>query len=123
MLNWITLILICQISGEAVAALTGLPVPGPVIGMVILFVGLLVFGSVPEGLSAVADGLLRNLSLLFVPAGVGVVLHAQLLANDWLPISLALLVSTLSAIAVTALLMTWLTPRQSRDTGQTFSDG
>ena len=54
---------------------------------------------------------------------VGVVLHAQLLANDWLPISLALLVSTLSAIAVTALLMTWLTPRQSRDTGQTFSDG
>ena len=49
MLNWITLILICQISGEAVAALTGLPVPGPVIGMVILFVGLLVFGSVPEG--------------------------------------------------------------------------
>ena len=111
MLNWITVILVCQVCGEAVVGLTGVLVPGPVIGMVLLFVGLLIHGAVPDDLSAVADGLLRNLSLLFVPAGVGVLLHAQLLGDDWLPISVALLVSTLAAIAVTALLMAWLAPR------------
>src|SRR5882672_10276002 len=52
-------------------------------------------------------GLLRHLSLLFVPAGVGVMLHAGRLESEWLPIVVAVLVSTALAIAVAALVVHW----------------
>ena len=50
-------------------------------------------------------------SLLFVPAGVGVMLHFQLLGDDWLPIGVALVVSTLLTLVVTSLMMSWLGKR------------
>lgn len=110
MLFHLTLILVCQLAGELIAMTAGLPLPGPVIGMAILLSGLLVRGSVPDDLAKVGDALLDNLSLLFVPAGVGVMLHAGLIGRDWLPISIALIASTLATIAVTALVMSWLAP-------------
>ena len=108
MLSWLTAILTCQLAGELAVTAIGLPVPGPVCGMVLLFCGLLVKGNIPEGLAKVGDALLANLSLLFVPAGVGIMLHARLLGDDWLPITVALIVSTAATIAVTALVMMWL---------------
>ena len=110
MLFYLTLILVCQLAGELIATAAGLPLPGPVIGMAILLAGLLIRGSVPDDLAKVGDALLDNLSLLFVPAGVGVMLHAGLIGRDWLPISIALIASTLATIAVTALVMSWLAP-------------
>ena len=97
-------LLLCQLAGEIIARSLGLPVPGPVVGMVLLFLALLLRGrgeSSPAALGAVADALLGNLGLLFVPAGVGVVLYLPVLARDWAPISLAILAGTLAAIAVT----------------------
>jgi holin-like protein len=97
---------LCQLVGEAIARTLGLPVPGPVVGMVLLFLALLVRGrrgcreAPPAALGGVADALLGNLGLLFVPAGVGVVLYLPVLARDWAPISLAILVGTLAGIAV-----------------------
>jgi len=108
MLPWLTAILACQLAGELIVKAAGLPVPGPVVGMVLLFCGLLIKGGIPDGLQRVGDALLTNLSLLFAPAGVGVMLHARLLGEDWLPISVALVVSTGLTIAVTALVMVWL---------------
>ena len=55
----------------------------------------------PPALGATADALLGNLGLLFVPAGVGVVLYLPLLARDWAPISLAVVVGTLLGVAAT----------------------
>lgn len=119
MLFYLTVILVCQLAGELIAMSAGLPLPGPVIGMAILLTGLLLRGSVPEDLAKVGDALLDNLSLLFVPAGVGVMLHAGLFGRDWLPISIALVASTLATIAVTALVMSWLAPT---DDGTTKPD-
>lgn len=109
MLSYITLLLGCQLAGEAVVRLVGLPIPGPVVGMVILFIGLVIRGGVPEGLDQVGRGLLVNLSLLFVPAGVGVMVHVDRIAREWLPISAALIVGTLVTIAVTGWAMSRLT--------------
>ena len=61
--------------GEIAVIAFGLPIPGPVVGMALLFVSLIVRGSVTEELGSTANGLLRHLSLLFVPAGVGVMAH------------------------------------------------
>ena len=105
MLEYLLLILLCQLVGEAVVTFAGIPFPGPVIGMLLLFGFLLVRGGIPTPLGTVANSLLNHLSLLFVPAGVGVILHLQLLAGDALPITVSLVVSTLATIAVTGLLM------------------
>ena len=62
-----------------------------------------------RGLRETAQNLLQHLSLLFVPAGVGVMLHFQRLADEWLPIVIALFASTFITIAVTALVLRALT--------------
>jgi putative effector of murein hydrolase LrgA (UPF0299 family) len=94
-------LLLCQLAGELTARALALPVPGPVLGMGLLLALLLVRGGVPEPLARTADGLLAHLGLLFVPAGVGVVLHLDVLATDALPIALAVLGGTLIAIGIT----------------------
>ncbi|CCQ72252.1 CidA/LrgA family protein [Magnetospira sp. QH-2] len=107
-LKFVTLLLACQLAGEAVALATGIPVPGPVIGMALLFVGLMIRGSAPEGLQSTANGLLQHLSLLFVPAGVGVMIHLRLLQAEWEAVLVALIASTILTIAVTGLAMKYL---------------
>jgi len=104
-LNFITLLLVCQLIGEAISVAFDIPIPGPVIGMALLFVGLVVRGSLANGLKTTAGGLLDHLSLLFVPAGAGVMLHVSRIADEWQPIVAALIGSTIITIAVTALVM------------------
>ena len=127
MLAFITLLLVCQLLGEVAARILDLPLPGPVIGMVLLFVGLTIRGGeAPEGLQSTAQGLLEHLSLLFVPAGVGVMLHLSIVAEEWLPITAGLVVSTVATIAVTALVMRvaarWLSPEPESGTGDGKSE-
>lgn len=117
MLGAVTLVFVCQLAGELLVAALGMPVPGPVAGMLILLSGLVLRGSVPARLSEVGEGLLGNFSLLFVPAGVGVMLHARLLGREWLAVSVALVASTLLTIAVTALVMRWLAKSGTGDEG------
>src|ERR1700761_3594473 len=112
MLLSLGLILLCQLVGEAIAHGTGVPVPGPVIGM-ILCVSLLLardqFATrVPAELrdgtfEQTGRGILSHLSLLFIPAGVGVIQRLDVLAGNALPIAVAVVVSTALSIAVTAL--------------------
>ncbi len=110
MLNGLTILLICQLIGEATVRGLGLPVPGPVLGMALLFIGLLLRGGIPADVEAVGGALLKHLSLLFVPAGVGVMLYLPLFAAEWEAIAASLLISTLLTIAVTALIMARLLP-------------
>ena len=114
MVEWITVLVVCQLAGEVFVKLTHLPIPGPVCGMALLFGGLVWNGQVPDGLGRTADGFLSNLSLLFVPAGAGVMLHFKLLESEWLPLGAALLISTLVTIAVTAWLMARLSLKERR---------
>jgi putative effector of murein hydrolase LrgA (UPF0299 family) len=105
MLSFFILLLMCQLIGEVFIVATGIPLPGPVVGMALLFIGLLVRGEIPAGLDRMADGLLSNLSLLFVPAGVGVMVHAELIGAEFLPIAISLFLSTFVTILVTAWVM------------------
>lgn len=105
MLKAITLLLLFQLAGEAVALFFALPVPGPVIGMGLLFAALALSRGPSAELRGTAQNLLQHLSLLFVPAGVGVMLHLQRMADEWLPIVVALVLSTFLAIAATAVVL------------------
>jgi holin-like protein len=112
--GYLTLILCCQLGGEIIARLAGLPIPGPVIGMVILFCGLVVRGGTPKGLEDSAGLLLRNLPLLFVPAGVGVIAYMDLLRKSWAAITGAIIIGTVLTIAVTGLVMQLLNRQQAK---------
>ncbi len=105
MLSYITLLLLCQLAGEIITRLAGLPIPGPVAGMVLLFLGLGGGGRVPAELEKTSQGLLRYLALLFVPAGVGVIAYLDLLSHALLPVAAAVLPGTLLTVAVTGLVM------------------
>ena len=104
-LNGITLLLVYQLIGEITVRLLGVPIPGPVLGMVMLFVTLMIRGKAPESVDQASTALLSHLSLLFVPAGVGMMAHFGRIADEWLPITLALLLSTVITMVATALIM------------------
>ncbi|OED43557.1 murein hydrolase transporter LrgA [Chromatiales bacterium (ex Bugula neritina AB1)] len=115
MLDYLTLVLACQLIGEFTVNTLQLPFPGPVAGMLILFIFLTFNGGIPQQLECITTPLLNNLSLLFVPAGVGVMVHFELLGSDALPLSIALIASTVLTVAVTALVMTFLNKRLGTD--------
>lgn len=121
MIAALTWLLLYQLAGEFLARMLSLPIPGPVIGMALLFCTLVVRGHdgrpVPQSMQRTANALLQHLSLLFVPAGVGVMVYLQLIADEWLPIATALIVSTVGAMAVTALILRRLLRRQAQYEG------
>jgi holin-like protein len=111
MLEALATLLVFQTVGEVLSYLLRLPVPGPVLGMVLLL-GLVLLRPATIGrLRPTSLELLKHLSLLFVPAGVGVMLHAARIGREWLPIAVALVVSTALAIAVTAAVVMWAARR------------
>lgn len=118
-LTGLTWLLVFQLVGEVIVRLLAWPVPGPVLGMLLLFLMLLAARGVPEPLDTASTGLLAHLSLLFVPAGVGIMVHADRLLAEWLPIVAVLLVTTLLTMLFTAGVMMlacrWLAPGYRRE--------
>jgi holin-like protein len=92
----------CQLVGESVQRLSGIPIPGPVIGMLILLAALIARGGPSAALESSSRSLLKHLPILFVPAGVGIVAHLELIRTEWLPIMGGVLGSSVIAILATA---------------------
>ncbi len=108
MIYAVTLLFLCQLTGEVLVRALGITFPGPVLGMGFLFAILIFRGRSSPNLDAVADVLLRNLSLLFVPASVGVVQQAGLIASNWLAIGAAVVLSTVLTLVVTVYVFLWV---------------
>jgi len=102
MIGALATLLSLQLAGEILVRLLALPLPGPVLGMILLFAVLALRGTAPRTLEDAANGLLRHLSLLFVPAGVGIVVHLDRVAQAWLPLLVTVIASTALTILVTA---------------------
>ena len=94
----------CQLVGEVIKHVTGAQVPGPVFGMLVLYIALRV-RRVGDGANVVraADGLLRHLQLFFIPAGVGIVTYLSVIRDEALPIVVAMLVSWFAGLATVGL--------------------
>ena len=104
LLTGLAWLLLCQTAGELLARLLQLPLPGPVVGMLLLLVALR-WPLVRTPVGAVADALLAHLSLLFVPVGVGVISQLGLLAEHGVRLLVVIVVSTWVGMAVTALVL------------------
>ena len=107
----LALILMCQLAGEILTRGMGLPIPGPVLGMAIMFAVLMARSRFPKLKMPAGDGVLEqtgtvilaSLSLLFVPAGVGIIQRLDILADHWIALAIALVASTVLAMVVTVL--------------------
>ncbi|GAB4406312.1 MAG: CidA/LrgA family protein [Rhodoferax sp.] len=97
----LTWLLGAQSLGELLARGLGLPFPGPVLGLLLMLVALR-WRTVREPVAVCAQFLLRHLSLLFVPVGVGVMVHAEVLRHYGVALLVAIVVSTWLGLAVTA---------------------
>jgi holin-like protein len=109
MLAGLTLLLLFQCAGEVIVHALKLPFPGPVLGMLLLVLTLVARRrDVPPDLHDAGHGILRHLSLLFLPAGVGVMLYYRTLTEALGPVVIVVVVSTIATIAVTGLVVNWL---------------
>lgn len=115
MIGTFSLLLLYQLAGELIVRAFGWPFPGPVIGMSLLFITILLRGTVSHELRSGTGALLQHLSLMFVPAGAGVMLHLQRIADEWLPITVALLGSTFIGLAVTGLVIRVMTGDSNKE--------
>lgn len=111
MLGTLTWLLLFQLVGDVTVQWLTLPLPGPVVGMVLLFAVLVLRGGVPEHLRTTSQALLQHLMLLLVPATTAVMLHFQRLSEVWLPIMLAGVGGAAVTLAVTALTLRLLLAR------------
>lgn len=113
-LNGLALLLVLQAAGEALAHFAALPFPGPVIGMVLLLLALQ-WPALRSPVEAAAKLLLGHLSLLFVPVGVGVITHLDVLRQHGPQLVVAVVLSTWVGLAVTAAVLGALFRRNRED--------
>ena len=117
MVRGLTLLLLFQLCGEFFSRLLDLPIPGNVMGMGLLLLALSTGLVKLKWLEEAAELLLSNLALFFVPAGVGVMVYGDLIAAEWLPISVATVLSTFVVMAVTGKLAQKLETPETDDVG------
>lgn len=114
LLRGLTWLVLFQLLGTAINVLFLSMLPGPIIGMLLLFVFLLVNGEVGEPLSVAASGLLRYLPLLLVPPAVGVMAYTEAILDDFWAIVGVLVISLLISLVFTGWLMQALIRRKQR---------
>ena len=102
-----------QLGGTALAAVLGLPVPGPVLGLLMLLVWLIAGGRRPQQLEPLADSFIRYLPLLFVPAAVGVVQYLDLVSAQGAVLLLVIVLSTLAGLLATVVVFSVVAARLS----------
>lgn len=121
MLEAVARVLIWLCAGEILMRLALIPMPSPVIGLVLLYLDLLWHRRLPDDLGRLADRMLSLFGLLFVPAGVGLVAHVDVLRAEAVPILAAIVggtvVTLLATIATTMLFQSWA---RRRPTVQAF---
>lgn len=113
LLRGLTWLVLFQLLGTAINHLFVPILPGPIIGLVLLLIFLMVRGEVGEPLSEAAGSLLRYLPLLLVPPAVGVMVYASDIIADFWAIAGALVLSLLLALAFCGVLMQKMITRQS----------
>ena len=118
MIGAIAALLLMQLVGTLLVQFTHIPLPGPVVGMLLLFVWLLWRGSAPLALKSTTRPILENLSLLFVPAGVGIIAHWRAAAGQAWQIAFVLVVAAAVTLLVTAWTLHWLLGRHAPATAE-----
>lgn len=98
----LTLLLLFWVIGELIVKSAGLPIPGSIIGMLLLVIALRLKIIRINQVEEVAHFLIDNMALFFIPAGVGLMCYLDIIKSEWQPIVMAIVISTLLVMAVVA---------------------
>lgn len=109
-------LLVLQWVGEVLVQALGLPLPGALVGALLLLVGLLLLGRLPKALEQTSGALLQNLMLLFIPIVAGVMLHFERITSEWLPFLASGIGGAVLTLLVTAAVFRWLLQRSGQKT-------
>lgn len=112
LLNGLLILLVFQCLGEAINAWLDLGMPGPVIGMLLLFACLCLFGSAPDSVAKASQTLIPLLAIMFMPAAAGIFFLGPQFSDQWPAILGAVIVGTILSLLFNALLMKWLAGRR-----------
>lgn len=107
MIGAIALLLFFQLSGEIIHRLSGVALPGSVIGMMLLIGWLALARRERPTLAAVTGWLAAHLSIMFIPAAVGLIDEGGALKNYGVGLVVATIVSTVLTMVVTVLVFRW----------------
>jgi len=88
--------------GEITAHLIPSPLPGNVIGFIYLFILLKLKILNTEKIESVSNFLLKNLAILFIPGGVGIIKVSNLLHGNIVKILIIIMISTILTMLSTA---------------------
>ena len=105
-----------QLAGEAVVQYFQLPLPGALLGALMLLLALLLYGRLPQPLEQTGQALLQNMMLLFIPTIAGVMLHFERIAREWQPFLIAGVAGAAITFVVTAVTFRWMLAREKRST-------
>jgi len=108
MIYAVAALLLFQLLGECIVQVLALPLPGALVGMLLLFAGLMWRGRAPEALARTGGTLLQHLMLLLVPSVAGVMMHFGRVAREWQPFLIACVVGAAVTLVVTALTFQWM---------------
>lgn len=112
MVRALTILVLYQLAGTVIQQVTGVPVPGAVLGLLLALLWFLAISPPGEDLKQTSQGLLKYLGLLFVPAGVGVINELGVMRQDAWAIMISIMVSTTLGMLVTGLTMQWFLNRR-----------
>lgn len=115
LINGLIIILLCQFAGELIAHGLGLPIPGTIIGMLLLLLGLMLSHTCRQQTEPAVNALIRHLTLLFFPIGAGLILEWPTFSQYGNAIIVALVVGTLATIVMVSLLFNRLLNRRQHD--------
>src|SRR5690606_20459350 len=102
MLYAIAALLFCQLVGEVLVHLSGIPLPGALAGMLVMLAALCFLGRLPDKLRTTSNGLLGHLMLWLIPTVAGVMTQYEALSRDWLPFLIACVGATALTLVVSA---------------------
>ena len=112
MLKSLFIIFFYQLLGEVIQKIFEINIPGPVIGLILLLLSFIFFSKkltqskkIIKEISVTSNQIINYLSLLFVPIGVGVVMHINYLGDNLFKIFSIIIIGTLATLVFTALVM------------------
>ena len=114
MLYAIAALLFCQLVGEALVRFFGIPLPGPLAGMLVMLLALCVYGRLPDELRTTSNGLLGHLILWLIPTVAGVMTQYDALSRDWLPFMAACVGATAITLVVSAATFRFMLARMAK---------
>jgi len=100
MIQGLTIIFLFLFLGDSITYITKIPIPGNVIGMIMLTISLKIEIIKLDSVRPAAEILVKNMAFLFVPPGVGIMIYFNLIKREFIPIFLSYILSTLAVLYI-----------------------